>query len=334
MTSKTKNSKSQRCGNKKRNRRNHTLYDYHLAIKQTENDAKCGRHLGNYDTIEKDGWHLPGTKEPGEFCGKWNRIGCINEEQHERLGFGRKDFVMQYKCTCKRADCRICVDSWIIRNADRAAKRIEKYAKDSGLPAFHLALSPSKENQRKSEGELRHEAMTILHEINCKGGSLFFHPFSRKRESTEWRDFPHFHFVGFGWMRLVKEVTKKYGWVVVYFKKRKYLFGTFCYLFNHCGVKKGRHAVTWLMGLSYGKLRIEKRPKSYKCPACKRNLVPIYYDGVHSGIPPDKEFADFVDPEGWHVVKTLDFDNKSEYGFEYDPRKETNEILKCITLAN
>jgi len=78
---------------KKRKHRNHSLYDYHLAIKQSGNDAKYGRHLGNWDTIENDGWHLPGTKEPCEFCGKWIRIGCTNAEEHERLGFGRKKFV-------------------------------------------------------------------------------------------------------------------------------------------------------------------------------------------------------------------------------------------------
>ena len=311
------------------------LYDYHHAIKQSENDAKYGRHLGNWDTIENDGWHLPGIKEPCEFCGKWIRIGCTNAEEHERLGFGRKNFVKQFKSTCKSADCREGVDGWVIRNADRAAKRIEKYAKESGLPAFHLALSPSKENQRKSEKKLRSEAMVILHEINCKGGSLIFHPFSLKPKSIEWRYFPHFHFVGFGWMRLVKEVSKKYGWVIVYLKKRKNLFATFCYLFSHCGIKEGRHAVTWLMGLSYGKLRIEKRPKSHKCPACKQDLVPIFHDGIHSGIPPDKEFVGFVDPEGWHLVKTsTELKVKGSTTYEYDPRRSVNDVLKGIAEAN
>ena len=302
--------KSKKICIKKRNHRNHSLYDYHLAIKRSENDAKSGRHLGNWDTIEKDGWHFSGTKEPWHDCGEWVYIGCTNVEEHERRGFGRKTFLKKYKKTSKCADCKGCVDDWIIRNADRAAKRILRYTKKTRLPAFHLALSPSKENQTKSETELRNEVEVILKEINCKGGGLVFHPFSQKPKSVDWRYFPHFHFVGFGWMRLVKVVAKKYGWVVIYLKRRKYLFGTFCYLFSHCGIKKGRHAITWLGDLSYGKLTIYKRPNIGKCPACGRKLVPIYYDGIHPVVPPDEMFEGFVDSADWYEVKTME---KSEW---------------------
>ena len=332
--------KNTRC-NKKRNR-NHTLYDYnHLAIQQSKKDAKSGRHLGNWDTVKKDDWHFPGTKEQREFCGKWNGVGCLNEEEYERKGFGRKSFVKPYKSTCKRADCRDCVDDWLVRNADRAAKRIERYAKKHQLPAYHLALSPSKENQTKSEEELRNDVEAILNEINCKGGGLIFHPFRQKQKSTDWYWSPHFHFVGFGWMRLVKEVAEKYGWVVIYLKKRKYLFGTFCYLFKHCGIKKGRHTITWLGGLSYrqgdlsyGKLETKKPTDSDKCPGCGRKLVPIFYAGKDPVVPPDNKSGGSVDSEGWCEVKTLlASDNKSEYKFDYDSRKETNEILRSLAIS-
>jgi len=280
---------------KKLKHRNHSLYDYHLAIRLSKNDAKYGRHQGNWDTIEKDEWHLPGTKEPRDYCGEWAYLGCDNKKEHERKGFGRKNFLKKFKKTCTRADCRVSVDDWIIRNADRAAKRVLRYAKKTGKPAFHLALCPSKENQTKSERELRNEAEAILDEINCEGGGLVYHPFKQKQKSTDWEYFPHFHFVGFGWMRLVRDVAKKYGWVVIYLKRRKNLFGTFCYLFSHCGIKEGRHAITWLGKLSYGKLKIFKRPNIGKCPGCGRKLVPISYDGKHPVVPPDDYFEGFVD---------------------------------------
>ena len=89
------------------------------------------------------------------------------------------------------------------------------------------------------------------------------------------------------------------------------------------------------MGLSYGKLRIVKRPKSHKCPACKQDLVPIFHDGVHSGIPPDEEFEGFVEPEGWYVVKTMvELDDKVSTTYEYDPRRSVNDVLKAIAEAN
>jgi len=40
--------------------------------------------------------------------------------------------------------------------------------------------------------------MKILKEINVKGGALVFHPFSQVPKSNDWKEFPHFHFVGFG----------------------------------------------------------------------------------------------------------------------------------------
>jgi len=105
-------------------------------------------------------------------------------------------------------------------------------------------------------------------------------------------------------MRLIRKVVKKYGWVVIYLKKRKFILGTFTYLFSHCGIKKGRHAITWIGDLSYGKLSIPKRPTSNKCPCCSEYLVPIYYAGIDPPFQEEENFEGFVGSSDWYEEKT------------------------------
>ena len=51
--------------------------------------------------------------------------------------------------------------------------------------------------------------------------------------------------------------------------------------------------------------------------------MPIYYEGEHSGIPPDEVFEGFVDLSDWYEVKTI---QKSEWTkvdrYEYAMEKE------------
>ncbi len=67
------------------------------------------------------------------------------------------------------------------------------------------------------------------------------------------------------------------------------------------------------------------------------NLTSLFslHDGIHSGIPPDKEFVGFVDPEGWHLLKTsAKLEDKGSTTYEYDSRRSVNDVLKAIADAN
>ncbi len=320
--------------NKKRKCRIHSLYDYvYPAIQQSEDDANNIRNYKNWNKVEFDGCRLPGTQEPRESCGEFKTIGCCNAEEHKRKGYGDTTYVNRFKSSCKSPHCKECVPQWIAREAIRATKRLEKFAKTTPNKAIHVILSPPREDHVLLEKKLHKKANKILKEVNLKGGALIFHPWRLIKEKLELFEYPHFHFIGFGWLRNLKLVATRYGWRVIYKGKRKTILGTFTYLLSHAGVKKGRHSVTWVGEMSYGKLKIDKRPNVGKCPACGRKLVPIYYVGKHPPVPPDKPFEGFVDAEGWYEVKTLDFDNKSDYKFEYDSRKETNEILKSLAIS-
>ena len=132
----------------------------------------------------------------------------------------------------------------------------------------------------------------------------------------------------------MKLVAKKRNWIALYKGVRKSVFHTFHYLLSHCGINKKNHTVIWFGSLSYGKVKHKEPKKKSGCPACGQKLVPIYYDGIHPVVPPEQYFDGFVDSEDWYEVKTLpDSDNKSEYKFEYDPRKETNEILGSLAIS-
>jgi len=77
----------------------------------------------------------------------------------------------------------------------------------------------------------------------------------------------------------------KFGWLVKDMDERRSVFQTFCYLLSHCGIKKKVHTVSWLDGLSYSKLKVEKEPKITCCPVCGDDFVPIYMMGYLQYLP-------------------------------------------------
>ena len=60
--------------------------------------------------------------------------------------------------------------------------------------------------------------------------------------------------------------------------------------------------------------------------------MPIYHDGVHSGIPPEETFEDFVDPFDWYEVETIP---KSEWTkqerYNYALERELHDANKGIS---
>lgn len=220
---------------------------------------------------------------------------------HKRQGYGSTSYIKRYCYSCGKLSCEKCFLKAIGIEAERAKQRFKKYSNDQPI---HVVLSPSKKDFGLPEKILRKKAHLILKEANIKDGGLVYHPARKDYEKKEWYPAPHYHFVGFGWLRNLAAIALRYGWIIIYKGIRKTVFGTFCYLLSHCGVKKGRHTVTWIGKLSYGKLKVEKEPNSGKCPVCGEKLRPIYHKGVHPMIPPDKEFEGFDESEGWCLVKT------------------------------
>jgi len=270
-------------------------------------------------------FRLPSTSDAHEWCGLWQTKGCLNEKEHKRLGFGNTIFVKQYQRSCFRAVCKICYRKWIGRQSNKATRRIEHFEELSSKSAKHIIVSPPSWLHEKDVKELRKEVYRILKDIGCIGGTSIFHPFRFNKETRLWYYSPHFHVIGFGWIVgvNVSDVYKKKGWIVKNKGFRDSVFQTFYYQLSHCGIKKHFHSLIWFGDLSYSKLRLEKEPDSSLCPACNQKIMPIYYDGIHSGIPPDEIFEGFVNSFDWYQVETkLKMEWTKQDRYEYAVERE------------
>ncbi|MDH5659261.1 MAG: hypothetical protein OEY17_07965 [Nitrosopumilus sp.] len=296
------------------------------------------KFLSNWNDIDHGGCGLPSTGDKHHWCGMWQTFGCLHSQEHQRLGKGNRIYVKQYQRSCYRPACRECYLKWIARQANASTKRIEQYEQNTKHSPIHLLLSVNPNQYHLSYRDMKKTVKSILKTISFIGGAVIFHPYKFNKTSRRWYYAPHFHIVGFGWRSFIFKGYGKFGWFVKDLGVRKSVFQTFCYLLSHCGIKKGVHSVSWMGDLSYSKLKVEKEPKIIGCPVCGRDFVPVYYNldqGVHPVVPPDRHFEGLVDDDGeWYQVKTGGNWKDSEPSYEYDPRRDTNDILKNLAEAN
>ena len=286
------------------------------------------KFLTNWMDADWQGWTLPATHEPHDWCGLWKTIGCNRTDLHEKLGKGRLTYIKQFRRSCYRAKCKSCHTNWIARQANVSTRRVEAYAKKSRQKPIHLILAVPTNQQNLPVKLLRQRMSHILKLGNIKGASVIFHPFRFSKSQHRWYASPHFHLVGFGNSSDIKNAFGRYGWYVKEAGERESVFQTFCYLLSHCGIKKGYQAVTWFGSLSYSKLHVEKEPRITKCPLCNGEFEEIYYEEpFHPIIPPDKHFEGAVDGEGWYKVFTVEYE---EPKYEYAPTRDLDELLKGL----
>jgi len=138
---------------------------------------------------------------------------------------------------------------------------------------------------------------SVLKKAGFIGGSVIFHPYRERTGTQEWYFSPHFHCLGYGWIRNTKLIYEKYGWVIKNAKLRKTVIGTALYQLSHCGVHERYHSVTWFGALAYNKLRV-KYPEVEKerCPICGEELRPLWYFGMEKF---EEEGYYWLAPEGW-----------------------------------
>lgn len=246
-------------------------------------------------------WSLPGHGEAYVDCGSWRSKGCLNVEAHNQEGIlesmAGKVFVRRYQRTCLRAECPTCYESWAGKEAGKVQDRLRRSPK-KGRP-IHLIVSPSMlDIARLSYERLRRRSYVISKNSGFKGGSCIFHPFREREGRRGWEVSPHFHMIGFGWIKGTKEGYERHGWVVKNARIRKTVSGTALYQLSHAGIHKHHHTVTWFGSLAYNKLRIPpQEPEKEVCPICGEELRELWYFGSEK-LP--EERGDFwLDPEGW-----------------------------------
>jgi hypothetical protein len=198
-----------------------------------------------------------------------------------------KVYVEFYKRSCLRAECPICYEKWAGKEAGKIEYRLASVGRKMGL-VIHVTLSPPIDDWAMPYEKLKAKAYSVSKKSGFRGGSCIFHPY-REDDNGFWYFSPHFHLIGYGWIHGTAEGFRSHGWVVKNIGVRESVSATALYQLSHCGIRKGTQAVTWFGKLSYNKLSIpQKEPEKHVCPACKRELVQLYFLGRDEQLP-DKE---------------------------------------------
>ena len=152
-------------------------------------------------------WQLPGHGEKYSDCGDWRYRGCLNVDLHKQSELGQniegKIWVEWYHRSCYRAECPVCYEKWAGKEASKIAHRLKYFWKYGKV--LHIVISPSeKDVLMLSFDKLKAKMYRISRLRGIKGGSVIWHPF-RENDDGTWRLSPHFHILGFGWVRNVKK---------------------------------------------------------------------------------------------------------------------------------
>ena len=250
-------------------------------------------------------------------CGKVFAVGCLNVEAHKGMTLDGVDMtgkaVIKYvKNSCHRPLCPTCWGSWANRECDNAKKRLDAFVLKNRhgkrLKPIHVIVSVPRVDHGFSLPKLRKKTYRALKRVGLVGGMLIYHP-KRKNDRGEWYFSPHFHVIGYGWIRDTRRNYVHSGYIVKNVGVRKSVRGTIYYQLSHCGISEKFHTVTWFGLLSYNKLRVPKIVKEEQiCPLCGARLRRLVWIGKDEDVlgswHKDVESGFYFDePENWRYKR-------------------------------
>lgn len=231
---------------------------------------------------------LVGSGEAYGDCGHVFAVGCLNVEGHKGITLDGVDMtgkaVIKYvKNSCHRPLCPKCWSDWANRECDNAKKRLDSFVlkKSNGkaLKPIHVIVSVPSVDYGLSLQKMRERTYRALKRVGLLGGMLIYHP-KRKNKRVGWYFSPHFHVVGYGWIRDVRRNYAHSGYIVKNVGVRKSVRGTIYYQLSHAGISPKFHTVTWFGLLAYNKLRVPKIKKEVQiCPLCGKRLRRLVWIG-------------------------------------------------------
>jgi len=292
--------------------------------------------LAGYPAIsEKYGfgeWVLAGHGVAYFDCGALRFRGCLRSELHHgsledpfREG---KVFVQGYYRSCNRKECPVCYESWAGLESARAVHRLLSYCvskktvdeiysiKDPELRSeyverafkharrkpIHVIFSVPEVLWSEKIEVLRVHLYKIAKKCGLSGGCAIFHPFREHHVQKTWYWSPHFHVIAFGWVKDVRSLHSRYGWIIKNVGVRASVHATLLYQLSHAGVHKDHHVVTWFGACSYNKLRVAPLPEFKPvCPVCGSDLEDLLWCGGLDRPPPDIEGNFWCHASDWRV---------------------------------
>jgi hypothetical protein len=252
-------------------------------------------------------FQLPGHGKSYGDCGSWRYRGCLNVEEHVNDGlFERiagKAYVEFYRRSCQRAECPVCYEKWAGKEAGKIEWRLQQVGRRMGR-VIHVTVSPPMDAWAMPYEKLRAKAYSVSKKSGFRGGSCIFHH-NREDDLGFWYFSPHFHLIGYGWIQGTKEGYEQHGWIVKNLRVRESVSATALYQLSHCGIHADFHAITWFGQLSYNKLRVlAQDPEKHVCPACKKELVQLYFLGRDEDLPDREDGLGFwSDAELWMLKR-------------------------------
>ena len=233
-------------------------------------------------------FHLVGSGKKYSNCGQIFAVGCLNVEEHEGMNLDGIDMtgkaVIKYiKNSCHRPLCPECWSVWANRECDNSMKRLDAFVlKNHGgkrLNPIHVIVSVPHEDYGLSLPEMRKKVYKSLKRVGLIGGMLIYHS-KRKMKASSWYFSPHFHVVGYGWIRDTRRNYLFSGYLVKNVGVRKSVRGTIYYQLSHAGISDKFHTVTWFGHLAYNKLRVPKiEEEPQVCPLCNKRLRRLLWIG-------------------------------------------------------
>jgi len=261
--------------------------------------------IAKYGFQEID-WQLPGKGAKYDDCGDWRYRGCLNLGEHTGSSLDGetregKYYVEWYHRSCYRASCPICYEKWAGLEASKIEHRLKYFWKWGKV--LHITISPSEKDLLKlSFAKLKAKLYRTARLRGIKGGVVIWHPF-RENEDGTWRVSGHFHILGFGWVRNVKQGYESDGWLVKNIqdgKEERSVFRTAMYQLSHCGISKTNRPVAWF-GVCSSKIKVpEMEEEKHMCPSCGLELVQLRYFGLEDALPNREEIKSaWLYPGDW-----------------------------------
>lgn len=263
-------------------------------------------------TTSYAGWSLPGHGEAYSSCGDWYYKGCLQVTAHRQnlldVDTAGRVYAKRMMSTCLRAECPTCFQKWAAKEAHAITYRLEQ-AKKGRMhfgKVIHVTVSLPKSDYGLVDAypKLRPKIYKLLKRVGFFGGSMIFHPFRFDKNTKEPYFSPHFHMLGYGWIRgkKVASIYRRSGYIIKNLGIRDSVFQTALYQLSHAGVKPGVHTVTWFGQLSYNKLKVKpEEVEPNVCPLCGAKLREIIWLGAPGTDPlgdrPEGEY--WIEPGGW-----------------------------------
>lgn len=201
---------------------------------------------------------------------------------------------------CHRPECPRCSGYWAYMRAERMRQRLEAaeylYSAQShaiGKP-IHVSLHPPQSlikthlNTAQGYRTLRSQATDIMRSAGFEGGAVLFHAYRGEEYS------PHFHLVGWGFLRNSKAFYKCTGWTYTNHGRRNDLRRLLNYLTRRSAVIRSNGTrimpVTWIGSTSCNKILKGKEHRELVeeyCPECGQEMLLVKDDtcyGVHMSV--------------------------------------------------